>query len=571
MIFKITKDFSKSELLIKNEQVDYHSFRKDNVLLFIYGHPIDFRKKTWAVPELIYDYYQKGNWNFIDSIDGVFSIIILDSDKNKLFVITDRIGIYTMFYYQDAENFFITDNLKELKQECGDFNLNMTSIIELLNLGFKIGNKTLFENIFEFEPARIYEFDNQFNKQISEYWSVFDLKQEDKLSIEEFRNLYNHNLDIISDLEEEILLPISGGKDTRMLLSAILEKKEKLLCYTFGPHFHSDVTESKKICDHLGIKHDIIESNDDWARNIDFTRDLADMNINGIGPYFFNLLVKEALEREKDRAKLVLQGDLGNQMWRHHPFGTSVPDSMDPYENALWMLQNLTRVLYFKADHTAAYQTLYRKRDINDIKELLQSSIRDDLMGLKNPDKPSDYSEYFIIRTLAYNFYSNILKYIGKHFKLFVSPLQKDLLQQLHLLTIEERFKGGHIDYLIAKNNSYLSNLPYYNSGRILKYIKMITNTISQKSFRFNVFNHPELHNYPKWIRHYFMEYFNSVLDTDNMVLADLFDPYELKKHVDTFMYEKFNVFSKKGILYKYSNQHFIFNLFSLEHWLQNS
>ena len=36
------------------------------------------------------------------------------------------------------------------------------------------------------------------------------------------------------------------------------------------------------------------------------------------------------------------------------------------------------------------------------------------------------------------------------------------------------------------------------------------------------------------------------------------------------FLLNKFSISSKKGILYEYSNQWFVYNLFSLEHWLQN-
>ena len=123
---------------------------------------------------------------------------------------------------------------------------------------------------------------------------------------------------------------------------------------------------------------------------------------------------------------------------------------------------------------------------------------------LPNPKIPSNYSEFFILRSLGYNYYSNMLKYIGKNIKLFVNPLQKDLLEQLHLLSINERVRGSYIDYIIAENNKYLSTLPYYNSGRVVKYIKLITNQVTQKAFNTSFFRHPELHNFPKWTRQYY-------------------------------------------------------------------
>ncbi|MBN1952346.1 MAG: hypothetical protein JW801_14190 [Bacteroidales bacterium] len=569
MKLRIPNDFKQAKLAIDQPQIDYDSLVTDQLILFIYGHPVDFPKRKWLNCNNLAEYYRSGKLDFIDGIDGVFTLIILDKQQGRLIVITDRLGIYTPFYHLEDEQLCISDRTEELKSELARPEIDKDTVLELLNLGLKIGNKTLYRGIREFEPARIYEFGKDFSMKEKEYWSVFDLQPSERMSKEDFKNLFNSNLDVITDLEDTILLPISGGKDTRMLLSAILHKKEKLHCYTFGPPYHSDIKGSVKICNRIGISHDIIEADMQFGREIDFNRDLKNMNLNGIGPYFFNLLVKKALIREKDKARLVLQGDLGNQMWRHHPFGRSVPQSMDPSENASWMLKNLTRVLYFKGDHSSNYANLYSHSSIQDVVTQLQESIRLDLMKLKDPEKPSDYSEFFILRTLAYNFYSNILKYIGRHFRLFVSPLQKDLLQQLHLLSIEERVRGGHIDYIIAENNKFLSTMPYYNSGRVMKYIKLISNSVSQKMIGTNLVNHPELHNYPLWIRKYHKDFFYRVLNPDKMVLGNYFNADELKNQVGAFLEEKYSILGKNRILLKYSNQHFVYNLFCLEQWLQ--
>jgi hypothetical protein len=572
MIIHINKKKNETKLSGKTLQKDYSYFENNALSVFIFGYPVDYAEMDWVSPAFVAEKYEEGAMGFLETIDGIYSIVIIDKIAQKQIVITDRVGIYTMFYAISKEHIYIGDRVLEIRGKLEASVLNERAILEFLNLGFKIGNKTFFKEISEFEPASIYTITAEVNEiKRKVYWSVFNYQSHNKIDKEDFRHKFNSNLDVVSALEEKIVTPISGGKDTRMLMSAILHRKERIHCYTFGPKNHGDILSSTKICNHFNIKHNIVELNDEWAKKIDLSLVSTEMNINGIGPFFFNYHVKEALEREKGQANMALQGELGNQLWRHHPYGYAVPSSVDIGECADFMIQKLTRVLYFKTDLRGSYEGLYNEKAIGEVYSALKESVCDDLSKLDKANKPSDFSEFFILRTLCYNLYSNILKYIGRHIKLFLPNLQRELLEQLHLLTIPQRVRGEYNDYIIEKNNRFLATLVYRNSGRVVKYLKMILNLITEKLFRFSLFAHPELHNYPKWIRKYHREEFLRTLDYDHMVLAKMFNREKLESMVKKFISNKYSIKSKKEIMLKYSNQHFIYNLYSLEHWLQTN
>lgn len=561
-----------TKVLGETLQKDYSYFENDALSVFIFGYPVDYIEMEWVKPALVAEKYKEKGLAFLETVDGIYTIVILDKPAHEQIVITDRVGIYTMFYALNGENIYISDRVLEIKEKLGKTVLNEQAILEFLNLGFKIGNKTFFKEIIEFEPASIYTVSQEtegIKRKV--YWSVFNFTFDKKIDKEAFRNKFNSNLDVVSALEEKIVTPISGGKDTRMLLSAVLHRRENIHCYTFGPKNHGDILSSNKICKHFNLEHNIIELDNAWARQIDLGSVSADMNVNGLGPFFFNYHVKEALKRENGRADMALQGELGNQLWRHHPFGYEVPGSVDIEECADFMLQNLTRVLYFKTNLTSYYEGLYNGKSIDEVYMALKESVGGDLSKLEKVNKPSDFSEYFILRTLCYNLYSNILKYIGRHLKLFLPNLQRELLEQLHLLSINQRVRGEYNDYIIEKNNRFLATLVYRNSGRTVKYFKMILNLVTEKLLRFQLFAHPELHNYPKWIRKFHKEDFLYTLDYNHMVLAKMFNKEKLEGLVKKFINNRYSIKSKKEIMLKYSIQHFIYNLYSLEHWLQKN
>jgi hypothetical protein len=571
MIFQVQADFQNISFDLQSHQKDYDFKEIQNVLIFIFGYPVDFSKNQWASPDSIYKEYCQNRWDFMDAMDGAFSILIVDKNRKKTHIITDPVGIYTLFYYQDKQQLVISDRILEIKKRVKNVQLNSASILEYLNLCFKIGRKTHFINIYEFEPARIYSISEDFEMAEKNYWNLFEKKSDEKIGKEKFRELFNTKLQAVTNLEQNIIMPMSGGRDTRTILSAILKEKEKLHCYTFGPDYHSDLAEARNICDYFGLDHRIVDLNDDWARNIDFDRELEQMNINGIGPHFYNMQIKYALDTEKHTNGLAIQGELGNQTWRHHPFGNLTPSSMDIKENAHFMLKNLTRVLFFKSDQTGFYQHLYKAHTIDEIKKTIELSIEEDLSKLPNPEIPSDFSEFFIFRTICYNFYSNILKFIGRYSKLYLPFLQKDLLQNLHLLQINTRVSAEYQKYIIAQNNQYLATKPYRNTGRKMKYVKLIGNKVANNIIRYKPFNHPELHNYPRWISEFHEDYFRSILNYDNMALSGLFNRKELEGLIDRFLGDQYSVLGKNQILFKFSNQHFIYNLFSLEQWLQKT
>jgi asparagine synthetase B (glutamine-hydrolysing) len=122
----------------------------------------------------------------------------------------------------------------------GNTSLNLKAICIFVSTGFFLGKDTYFNNQEALQPATEYEFDeNNFIKTSKKYWNWnysprnITLKQ----STEEFAHLLE-DLTQKKLKDKNIILPLSGGLDSRTQAAAISENiKAKSYSYKFSGSF----------------------------------------------------------------------------------------------------------------------------------------------------------------------------------------------------------------------------------------------------------------------------------------------------------------------------------------------
>ena len=69
--------------------------------------------------------------------------------------------------------------------------------------------------------------------------------------------------------DKKTKIPLTGGFDTKVILSLALENKLSFESYTFGTPLSNDTTAAKKISDQLGIKNTFYNSYEYFEQKID--------------------------------------------------------------------------------------------------------------------------------------------------------------------------------------------------------------------------------------------------------------------------------------------------------------
>ncbi|RLD71561.1 MAG: hypothetical protein DRJ10_19355 [Bacteroidetes bacterium] len=573
MLVKLPKyDFSDVKIDFIRSQKDNSVYENDSTIVFIYGYPYSTTSDKWINANDIYNYYVVESLDFINTIDGFYSIMIIDKIKNISYFIVDRYGIYTLFYNKCKRYILVSDNIKQIIDNMGTVELNQQSIIEYLNFGYKIGNKTHIKGIFELEAAKKYEVDIDLIVKRRTYWNLLDLTESSKMSDKEFCTTFNEHHKKILKISNNLCVPFTGGRDTRTILSCYMENLEKINTYTHGPNYHTDVKLAQKVCSSLNIKHTYYKLNGDWFKGLTSKTFLLSDNktFNGLNPFFDYTHVVDSLQKEQSKSDVFLSGILGNQLYRNHPFGNKIPESVQLKSVAAFIIKNLPSVFNFKTDLGAYYENVFTQSNINQINEQILKAVEKELSNSIGAVSPLDYIQYFLYSTYSSNFASSILQLTGKYFKVIGSFFHKDLLQQVRLMSLRDRTKASIQNYIIKNNSIYLSKLPYYNSKRITKYTKLILNKLWNHTFNRNLFHNPNVVNYPYWLRKYHKEFLLKTLDYDHMKLKSLFNKKEINHLISLFIENKSSFRSKKALLFNFSLDKFIINLISLELWLKD-
>ena len=564
MYLKLTKADTWREIGINlqdKHQKDYDYFENGDIEVFIYGYPYLEDKATWlSAADLHHTYLQHG-LNYIDTIEGCYTAIVLDQSKQKCFIISDRYGIYTLFYSRQHDSITLSDSIREIVLKNPDAGLNEVSIIEYLNCGLVLGTKTHVQGVNKLRAAVVYTVNNDLQVSERNYWEYMP-GDTHKISKEEFLHLFNNHISTGLRLEERISMPLTGGLDSRTVLSACLPAKERLHCYTHGLESSADVRIAREISQTLGISHDFYPLSEEWIESIPSLAETKAETFNGLVDVIRYLHLENSYMNEGGRSSLFFSG-VGGELLRAYYAPLDSIDSGSSYD--------ITTALRKRIQMQAPVDA-YKDYNEEEIIKILDASVREEV-AKTNAQATVTIAERFYIANRIGNFMSYSLKLTGRYLRVFNPFLSKKLLQAVLLLDAREKKSGAIQRYIITSNSPVLQKI-LLNSGKCLDpqerrmrlksyqaigatYLRGGANIISRKLFGNNIFPIAYFVDYASWLRTYHCEYVREVLHYDRMRLKHLFDRRRLETIVNLFLMGRNDV------------THYITSLMSLELWLR--
>ena len=99
-------------------------------------------------------------------LEGMWSFIIFDKIKKKIFLCRDRFGEKPLFYSRIKQGLFFCSEIKPLATLLKVNLLNINYLVKYLFCDYRYlfsDNKTFYNNIFSVNPGTILEFDENLN------------------------------------------------------------------------------------------------------------------------------------------------------------------------------------------------------------------------------------------------------------------------------------------------------------------------------------------------------------------------------------------------------------------------
>jgi len=255
-----------TELL--NPHIDI--FYNDEVKLILLGKCFDLNYKKINAEEF-YNLIKEEQKVNIKNFNGIFSVILCHNDKVILF--NDRFGGGKLFYAQCDSKIIVSDSIDNiLKVTTQKLTIDFTAWAEYLTFHFVLGNRTFFNEIkslYMGEKIEVYANNkiehvslddvNQIekNEELSKEQAAFEIKALLQQSI--FRVLYNN-------AEKEIMVPLSGGWDSRCLCGVVYNETHNFKTYTtyFDNGNNKEQVYAKLLSDKLGIENIVEDIDKDY-------------------------------------------------------------------------------------------------------------------------------------------------------------------------------------------------------------------------------------------------------------------------------------------------------------------
>ena len=232
---------------------------------------LNFKFKTNSDTEVVLNSYIKWGENFVEKLDGMFSIIIYDKINNELVICRDRFGKKPLYYYKDNKQIIICSEVKainDLKNKNSlNLSLNTQAYWDYLTYRYIPGEQTSYRNIYKFDRGSVYKIQkDKISKR--KYWSV-NFKETKNLSIkskkEKFKEIFENSVKkrLIADVPVGVIL--SGGLDSSAVLYAA-SKYQKInsyhVCFKNENENFNELRYAKKVAEHLNSNLKVIEIDD---------------------------------------------------------------------------------------------------------------------------------------------------------------------------------------------------------------------------------------------------------------------------------------------------------------------
>lgn len=216
---------------------------------------------TTSDTEVICALYLEYKEECLQYLNGMFSFVIYDKEKDVLFGARDRLGQKPFFYYLKDNVFEFSSNLKQIEIN-NHLEIDSNTCKDYFYYGYFLDPDTPYKNVYKLMPGTYFTYDLKDKTFcLKKYWSMNDVKTNKqfdyKTAKQELKNLLLDSTKIRLQADVPVGLFLSGGVDSSLITSLAKENKKDVNTYSikFNEKKFDESNESKKIANYLGTNH----------------------------------------------------------------------------------------------------------------------------------------------------------------------------------------------------------------------------------------------------------------------------------------------------------------------------
>ncbi|MFK5974986.1 MAG: asparagine synthase (glutamine-hydrolyzing) [Sulfurovum sp.] len=386
-------------------------FEYNNIIVYMNGeifnyielldkHKEEFSPISGSDVEIIPFLYSKYGIDFLNKLNGMFSIVLIDNIENKNFLIRDRFAEKPLYYIKDEENILFASEVKALKKikklEVDKLNIKINFACWFLPQPL-----SLYKDTFNVNPGSYIEYKNGITIEKRWYNPNIQKCNNTEEEIEKtFLELYKSSIELRLRSDVPVGVFLSGGLDSTSIAKFANENKEKDF-FAFGADIvgkigieynNTDVEIPIKLADELDVSYKKSILDYEYYNNniVSIVKHYDEIFVNS-GVLVFYELARLANE---NNTEVILTGVGGDELFGGYPWQSGVARKIDKLfkitYNKLPYFESVSKFFrLFSYKLSSAYQLLFDyyvwhiqtlsifKYDFQKDKVMIEARIRD--------------------------------------------------------------------------------------------------------------------------------------------------------------------------------------------------
>jgi asparagine synthase (glutamine-hydrolysing) len=280
------------------------------------GHSVEEGKPSYLVH--LYEEEQ----DFPRCLNGMFHGLGINRARGTATLFNDRFGMHPIYYHQAKDAFYFGAEAKAILAVRRELRAaDPRGLGEFISLSCVLENRTLFKHIQVLPAASVWEFRDGKAERKETYFDPREWEEQATLDSEsyyrELREVLVSNLPRYFGGREQIGMTLTGGLDTRVIMSCRKHQPKSLPCYTFGGMFRDcqDVRIARRVAKVCQQSHSVITVGDAFlARFPEYAERTVYLTEGGVDVYRAADLYVSERAREIAPAKVV--GTYGSEIVR---------------------------------------------------------------------------------------------------------------------------------------------------------------------------------------------------------------------------------------------------------------
>ena len=275
---------------------------------------------TRAGDWLVHLYEEKGE-EFFESLNGLFSGLLIDLRHQRAFLFNDRYGIERLYWFEAGEATYFATEAKALLRVLPQLRaFDPEGVTDFLAFGCTLEWRTLFRGMHLAPGGSLWRIENGECRKSRYFdpvqWESLPILSDDAFQAR-FQETFTRLLPRYFASDSEVGISLTGGLDTRMIMAGSAWNGARPVCYTFaGQEGRTlDARIAAQVAKVFGLDHRLLRIDSDFltkfAAIADRTIYITDgcFGVNGAHEIYLNGLARQL-------APVRITGNFGSEVLR---------------------------------------------------------------------------------------------------------------------------------------------------------------------------------------------------------------------------------------------------------------